>query len=452
MSKASRGWMLGLVAISGLCGTAFGQGREVEKADWKAEWLAARNVIIETNPNLEYDPTSILVKFPSDLDEAQKDVLRKLVGGRTITTWDIVPGVEHLAIDRSVGVEEALELLTQWSGPAGLVEYAEPDYIVRTSATTPNDPRYTSLWGMNDTASPIADIDAPEAWDVWRNAGAFRVAVIDTGIRKTHEDLAANIWTNIAEIAGNGIDDDGNGYRDDTWGWNFYSNNNNPNDDNGHGSHCAGTIGGAGNNAKGVVGVVWSCKFVALKFLGASGSGSTSGAISAINYAANSFIRVSNNSWGGGGYSSTLYNAINNAKAKGHIVVAAAGNSGVNTDTSPSYPASYNLDNIIAVASLTSSGARSSFSNYGLVSVDLGAPGSSIVSCSNSSDTSYATLSGTSMAAPHVTGVVTLVWSKNLSWNWLTVKNKLMTTTRPMSSLSGKCVTGGEVNANNAIR
>ncbi|MDJ0546918.1 MAG: S8 family peptidase, partial [Microcystis sp. M53601_WE4] len=339
-----------------------------------------------------------------------------------------------------------------------IFEYIEPDYI-RTvgaftpQATFPNDPSFNQLWGLHNTGqsagTPDADIDAPEAWDIQTGNPNLVIGVIDTGVDYNHQDLVGNIWTNPGEIAGDGIDNDGNGYIDDIRGWDFAYNDNNPSDVYGHGTHVSGTIAGKGNNGVGVTGVAWNAKIMPLKFLNDQGSGSTSNAILAINYATAKGVKLTNNSWGGGGYSQALYDAINAAGQAGALFIAAAGNDAKNTDTSPSYPASYNLANIISVASTTRTDALSSFSNYGLTSVDLGAPGSEIYSLAPGGG--YATLSGTSMASPHVAGAAALLWSQNPTWTAQQVKNALMNTGEPIAALAGKTVSGKRLNVFNAL-
>ena len=371
-----------------------------------------------------------------------------------------------------------------WQIPSGTVEqtisaykddprfeYIEPDYIITLDdvqkpsstqessgkitpqATTPNDPSYSQLWGLNNTGqdggTPDADIDAPEAWDIQKGDPNLVIGVIDTGVDYDHPDLSANIWTNPGEIAGDRIDNDRNGYIDDVRGWDFADNDNNPMDVDGHGTHVAGTIAGKGNNGVGVTGVAWNAKIMPLKFLDDRGDGFTSNAILAINYATAKGVKLTNNSWGGGGHSQALYDAINTAGQQGALFIAAAGNDGTNNDITPAYPASYDLANIISVASTTRTDGLSSFSNYGATTVDLGAPGSSIYSTLPNS--SYGTKSGTSMASPHVTGAAALLWSQNPTWTAQQVKNKLMQTTDPISALSGKTVTGGRLNINNAL-
>ncbi|CAH2574304.1 Thermitase [Planktothrix rubescens] len=372
-----------------------------------------------------------------------------------------------------------------WQIPSGTVEqtisaykddprfeYIEPDYIITLEdvekpssatessekitpqATTPNDPGYSQLWGLNNTGQSAgtadADIDAPEAWDIQKGNQNLVIGVIDTGVDYNHPDLVGNIWTNPGEIAGDGIDNDNNGYIDDTRGWDFAYNDNNPMDGHGHGTHVSGTIAGKGNNGVGVTGVAWNAKIMPLKMFDDTGSGGyTSNAILAINYATAKGVKLTNNSWGGGGYSQALSDAINTAGQQGALFIASAGNATQNTDVTPSYPASYNLSNIISVASTTRTDGLSYFSNYGATTVDLGAPGSDIYSAWPNS--TYNTISGTSMASPHVTGAAALLWSQNPTWTAQQVKNKLMQTTDPISALSGKTVTGGRLNINNAL-
>jgi len=298
------------------------------------------------------------------------------------------------------GVPNAIEALSA----AGLpVEYAEPDYIVRALATIPNDPDFGSLWGLNNTGQQNgledADIDAPEAWDIIRDAEEVIVAVIDTGVRYTHEDLAANMWVNPGEVPADGIDNDGNGYIDDVHGINAILDNGDPLDDVGHGTHVAGTIGAVGDNGIGVVGVAWKVQLMALKFLGAGG-GNDSDAILCINYARTHGAHIMNNSWGGRGSSISLRDAIAAARDAGIIFVAAAGNNGSDNDAIPFSPASYDLDNVVSVGASTRQDTISDFSNFGSSSVDIAAPGTDILSTWNTSDSSYVTRSGTSMAAP----------------------------------------------------
>lgn len=429
--------------------------------DWLRDWYAKRDLIVRANPNLPHDPTSVLVQFAPGTPQAAKNATLALVGGRTIKTWALVPDLHHVAVSMPAG--DALKILDAARHQFGVIVFAEPDHLARIGVN-PNDTFYSLLWGMNNTGQTVnndrgtanADIDANLAWDV-TTGGAFAVGIADSGIRATHEDLAANRWTNAAEIAGNGIDDDGNGYIDDTWGWDFWNNDSNPTDDNGHGSHVSGTVGAVGNNAKGVVGVCWTVRLVGLKIGSASGSVSVSAAISALDYCVGKGIKLSNHSWSGGAFSSSLNSAITNARTAGHMLVCAAGNGGAdgrgdNNNTIPQYPASYTQDNIIAVAALDNDNKLARFSNYGSTSVDLGAPGVTIASCYHSADNAYVYMDGTSMAAPHVTGAAALVWNHNPTWTYAQVRSKIFSTVKPVTALSGKCVTGGCLNVNNAVR
>ncbi|MEJ2721493.1 MAG: S8 family serine peptidase, partial [bacterium] len=264
-----------------------------------------------------------------------------------------------------------------------------------------------------------------------------------------HIDLADNIYTNPGEIPGNGIDDDGNGFVDDVHGWDFVNNDNDPYDDAGHGSHVAGTIAAVGNNGIGVVGVSWSAKILPIKFLNSGGSGSTADAILSVEYATLMHVRLTNNSWGGGGFSTALRDAIEAAGDEGILFVAAAGNYGENTDIYPHYPSSYDLDNIISVANTTDRDLLSGSSNYGAVTVDLGAPGTNILSTFPGN--TYGSISGTSMATPHVSGAVSLLWSAGPSLGHLDVKDIIMSSVDPNPVLAGRTVSGGRLNVFNML-
>ena len=321
------------------------------------------------------------------------------------------------------------------------VLYAEPNYIVYADQD-PNDYYFPNLWAMNK-------IQAPQAWDVTTGSQDVVVAVVDTGVDATHPDLAANIWANIDEIPNDSIDNDGDGYIDDTYGWDFYNDDNSPADGHGHGTHCAGTIGAIGNNGVGVAGVAWNVKIMPLKFMDDSGSGTTADAAEAIRYAGANGADIISCSWGGGGYSQTLKDAIDGS---GTVVVCAAGNSAANADSSPMYPAAYTSANIISVAATDQNDQLASFSNYGANSVDIGAPGVSILSTYPVSlGGNYATMSGTSMAAPHVSGVAALVKANSPGFTNLQVRDAVLRSADPVSGLAGNVSTGGRVNANRAL-
>ena len=338
-----------------------------------------------------------------------------------------------------------------------LLEYIEFDYAIKPAvapaATIPNDSDFAQLWGLNNTGqaggTPDADIDAPEAWDTQKGSASVIVGVIDTGVDYTHQDLATNIWTNPGEIPNDGIDNDGNGYIDDLRGWDFAYNDNDPMDVYGHGTHVSGTIAAKGNNSIGVTGVSWNSKTMPIKFLDDQGSGYTSNAILALNYATKMGAKITNNSWGGGSFSQALYDSIKAAGDSGALFIAAAGNDSRDTDAIPSYPASYDLPNIISVAATTRTDSLSYFSNYGKTTVDLGGPGSDIYS--TLPNNSYGTYNGTSMATPHVSGVASLLWSQNPGWTSNQVKAAILDKGDPLPALAGKTVTGKRLNAAKAL-
>jgi len=343
------------------------------------------------------------------------------------------------------------------------VKRIEPDFLLYADPGPPNDPKYSDLWGLNNTGqtggTQDADIDAPEAWEFTTGNSNVVIAVIDTGAQvapgvtgkvSTHPDLAANLWTNPGEIAGNGIDDDGNGYVDDIHGWNFFDDASwlfwSSSEDS-HGTHVAGTIAAVGNNDTGVVGVNWQAQVMVLKFIGPLG-GYTSDAIAAIEYARDKDAKVINASWGSEEFSLSLKKAI---EACNCLFNAAAGNSGVNTDENPHYPSGYNSPNLISVAATDHNDELASFSNFGATLVDLGAPGVSIRSTLPIS--TYGSFSGTSMATPHVTGAAALILSAP-GQDSLTVaqlKSAILDNVDPISSLAGKTVTGGRLNVCKAI-
>jgi subtilisin family serine protease/subtilisin-like proprotein convertase family protein len=365
---------------------------------------------------------------------------------------DLGNDLYSVTLKRGITVSRAIRHFETFAA----VEFAEPDYVVSVQLT-PNDQYYGLLWGLNNTGqsvngsvgTPDADIDAAEAWDLHTGSGAMVVAVIDTGVNYNHPDLAGNMWHNPVEPI-DGVDNDGNGLIDDHYGADYVNNDGNPLDDNGHGTHTAGTIGAIGNNGIGVAGVNFDVQIMALKFLNSGGSGSTTGAINSLNYAVAHGAKISNNSWGGGGFSSALNTAIANAATAGHIFVAAAGNAGTNNDAAPFYPASYNQPNIISVAATTSTDAKASFSNYGATSVDLAAPGVNIASTYGTSG--YAYMSGTSMASPHVAGAVALVWDYHPEWTDAEVMNAIKSTVDPIPSLTNLVATGGRLNVDRALR
>jgi subtilisin family serine protease len=321
------------------------------------------------------------------------------------------------------------------------IEYAEPDLVI-TIDRTPNDQREAELWGMQT-------IHAFDAWNVTTGSEQVVIAITDTGIDYTHPDLVDNMWRNLGEIPGNGKDDDGDGFVDDYYGWNAVAHNGNPIDDNDHGTHVAGTIGAVGDNSIGVTGVNWRVKLMALKFLGADGSGSLSGALEVMNYAIAMKQRgvnivAMNASWGSDTFSQSLQDAVDRVTAAGILFVAAAGNNG---SSQPQYPGGY--ANALSVAALDTDGQHlASFSNYGNW-VDVAAPGRSILSTIRGGQ--YASFSGTSMATPHVTGLAGLAASiASVSVSQL--RQVIRDGVRALPALQGKVETGGVIDAAETLR
>lgn len=343
-----------------------------------------------------------------------------------------------------VSIDALPQAMEAFNAEANAVQYAEPDMLVFASATMPNDPAFNQLWGLHQRTDK--DIDAPEAWDLTQGSSNVVVAVIDTGIDYGHEDLAANMWRNPGEIPGNGIDDDGNGFRDDVYGWDFCNEDSDPYDDNSHGTHCAGTIGAVGNNGIGVAGVNWGVKLMAVKTMNSGGSGYISDAIDAVYYATRRGVRLTSNSWGYYGWLQSMKDAIDNAGTSNILFVAAAGNELNDNDTNPCYPSSFVSANIISVAATDADDDLAWFSNFGKTAVDLAAPGEYIYSTVLTAQGKYASYSGTSMATPHVAGAAALIAAYSPVLTAAQIKQRILDNTDRSPTLSGKTVSGGRLN------
>lgn len=420
------------------------------------------------NPGGPYVPNELLIQFRAGTTQAQQDAARGRVNAARAELLRGQSGgavLELASLPAGASVHAAISALRD--NPA--VEFAEPNWIYTHGATS-NDPYFTngSLWGMyGDASSPANQYgsQAAEAWAAGQTGSkSVYVGVIDEGIQYTHPDLDANVWTNPFDPA-DGVDNDGNGRVDDLHGWDFANNDNTIYDggtrgslDN-HGTHVSGTIGGEGGNGIGVAGVNWNVTVISAKFLGRNG-GTTANAVLAVDYITDLKTRhglnivATNNSWGGGGFSQALFDAIQRANNANILFVAAAGNGGNdgvgdNNDATPSYPGSYTNANIIAVAAIDSNGGRASFSNYGATSVDIGAPGVGINS--TLAYNTYGSYSGTSMATPHVTGAAALYASAHPGATAAQIKNAILSSAVPTASLSGKTVTGGRLDANAAL-
>ena len=393
-------------------------------------------------------PSELLVRFADDASPAQVSEALSSVRAQVVRAFPRL-SMRHIrvAADRLREARERLELLS-------IVEYAEPNYY-RYIEATPNDTRFSELWGMENTGQtgglPDADIDATEAWDIETGDQSVVVAVIDSGIDIDHPDLVDNLWINPGEIQGNGIDDDGNGFVDDIIGWDFADGDNNPDDSTlacaSHGIHTSGTVGARGNNGTGVAGVNWNVQIMSLRafqpFLGIFCSGNDADIIAAINYAADKGVRVSNNSYGGGPFSQAVFDAI---QASDSVFVAAAGNDGTSNDAIPHYPSNYALSGIISVAASDDADQLASFSNFGVQTVDLAAPGVDILSTIQNGN--YGLLSGTSMASPHVAGAAALLMANDPT---LTNKEVIWRVINSTDFTGVPVASGGRLNLNNML-
>ncbi|MBC7742775.1 MAG: S8 family serine peptidase [Bdellovibrionaceae bacterium] len=401
---------------------------------------------------IEAVPGEYIVRLKTNVAKISKAQLSQALGSSIKST---IPRLNLVVVKRASFETKSSALQALKSNP--LVAIAEPNFIYKINRT-PNDPLLSQLWGMKnlgqvDSGGGVGvagvDIDVEKAWDIETGSSKMIVAVIDTGIDFNHPDLKDNLWTNQAEAAGiAGIDDDGNGVIDDIHGYNAITGTGDATDDHGHGSHCAGTIGAKGNDEKGIVGVNWDVQLMAVKFLDANGSGNLEDALKAIDYASRMGAKVLSNSWGGGEFSETLFEVIKNSNKLGSIFVAAAGNDASNNDTSPSYPASFEVENVFVVGAINNKGIMADFSNFGKKTVHISAPGVNIYS---STGGAYDSWSGTSMATPHVSGVAALLWAHEPQLTSLEVMQRLMQTAKPLAGLKNKTKTGGMVSAYNAL-
>jgi thermitase len=338
----------------------------------------------------------------------------------------------------------SLQALRRALRAEGRVRYVEPDWFLDASRT-PNDPDYGEQYALG--ARGAAAAGAPAAWDTATSCA--NVAILDSGMQYGHPDLKDNVWHNADEVKSNGKDDDKNGYVDDYYGVDLVDGSGSGADENGHGTHVAGIIGGRGNNGTGVSGLCWSVHMIPIKFLNSRGRGATSGAIEGIQYAMKQGVRVLNGSFGSDAKSQALEDAVDKAREKGLLLVFAAGNDGANVENAPIYPASYTDNNILAVASITSAGALASYSNYGKTSVDLAAPGDKIHSTYPSS--TYKDLSGTSMASPLVAATAALLRKRDTSLTYAELRTAIRSHTKANDKLAGKVATGGQLDVAAAL-
>lgn len=419
------------------------------------------SAFINAQINAQYEPDSIIIKGGTPLQLAAVNTTNGITIRRVFTN---LAGIRVLQLPPGLAVSVALERYRKHP----FIEYAEPNYA-QYLAAAPNDPKFTdgTLWNLHNITTDV-DIDAPEAWSTRSAANDVVVAVIDSGIDLSHQDLIGNLWTNPGEIAGNGLDDDGNGYVDDIHGATMVPPNmgnfNNVLDESGHGTHVAGIIGAMGNNALGVSGVAWNVKLMPLKvYYGYDSNGTIEWFLSAVDYA----IKMGANIVNFSGthimaYSMSVMNSIGQLRDRGIPFVAAADNYSLNTDINKRYPACYDIDNVIAVAATTRSDELAAYSNYGKNWIHVAAPGGGGVEAPETDriystygnvliNNSYHYLAGTSMATPHVSGALALLMAQYPGEDYLQLKHRIMAGADGLVSLAGKCQTAGRLNLNIAL-
>ena len=394
---------------------------------------AEAEVLVRFKPGVSIDQIKKIAAVNNDLVDDKYEAIKGLV------SIDDMDDADPEAVAR------------EYASMVDLVEYAQPNFeisIERLEAGAPNDPQFEEQWALNNlgpkSASRRADIDALLAWTKTHGSEDVVVAVLDTGVDYTHEDLVSNMWTrpdSIPEYA-----DEELGSFDDVHGFDAEMNDPDPMDDNGHGTHCAGIIGAEGDNGLGIAGINWKVQIMPLKFLGKGGFGTTKNAIEAINYAIDRKkkgvnIRVINASWGSTQYSRALEDAIRAAGDNGILFVAAAGNSSTDNDRRAHYPSNYNLPNVISVAAMDRTDALASFSNYGAKTVHIAAPGRDIKS--TWLNDSYREASGTSMATPQVSGVAALIISSEPNISVEKLRDRILKSADKLDSVDGKVATGG---------
>ena len=416
--------------------------------------------------NQQKHSTQLLVKLKSGFQKKNAERFLRQNGMEITREYRIVPGL--YCVD--LGFEKR-EVAKKWDvdslktdlinrraiiNNSGLFEYVEFDGIVHADATA-TDEAYQDgrLWGLHnigqDGGEADADINAPEAWDISTGNRSVVVAVCDTGIRYTHLDLKDQMWINEDEVPGNGLDDDGDGFIDNIYGADTINNDGDPMDGGDHGTHVAGTIGAKANDDNPHVGVAWNVQLMAVKCLSDFGWGTTAAVIGSVDFATQNGATICNLSLGGGGFSQAFLDVIIAAADANVILACAAGNSGSDNDSIPHYPSNYDVENVIAVAATDRNDLLAGFSCYGLTSVDLAAPGVEIFSCTSESDSSYDSYPGTSMATPHVAGVLALMRSLQPDWSYLQIREKLFASVDPLPVLDGVIATGGRLNAFKAI-
>jgi thermitase len=398
-------------------------------------------------------PDEIIVKLAPGVNVESENLvqLHSKVGAKARSPFRILQNYQVVKLPAGMGYEEAR--LVYEASP--LVTHVEPNFLYKAFGQ-PEDPLFSTQWGLYNDGSQGgqagADIGAIKAWDIARGDRRIVVAVIDTGVDYTHPDLTPNVWKNPGETGNgretDGIDNDGNGFIDDVYGWNFYSNTKDPKDDNGHGTHCAGVIGAA-HNSIGIRGVASDVSIMSIKFLGAGGNGTLEAGLLAVEYAVLNGAQILSNSWGGDGYSQAFYDLIEIANRRGILFVAASGNDHSNNDTQPTYPAAYTNANMITVAANDRRDVPAVFTNWGMDTVHLSAPGVKIMSTVLRNE--YRAYSGTSMACPHVAGALAVLKSDLPNFTHLQLKERILATVDKSVALTRLVSSGGRLNLYNAL-
>lgn len=430
--------------------------------------VPTRKIEITTNIERTSNP-EVLVRFKSG---TSLDRVREIASANHDTLIDEIESVDGLTAIDDLDNADAKTVAAQYAAMSDVL-YAEPNFQIKLddpiqkevprdlverplTAEQPDDPMFNDQWALNnlgqDGGTERADIDALEAWIKTKGSEEVVVAVLDSGVDYTHQDLAENMWQRPASLAP--YTDDELGTFNDLHGYNGTDRIADPMDDNGHGTHCAGIIGAEGDNGIGVAGVNWTVKIMPLKFLGRGGMGSTNDAIEAINYAIDRKkngvnVRIISASWGSNSYSKALEDTIRAAGDAGILFIAASGNDGSNNDNWPHYPSNYDLSNVISVAALDRNDKLASFSNFGTKSVHIAAPGKDILSTWLKDN--YRLSSGTSMATPYVSGIAALVVANEPTITMEKLRERILSTADKLDTLNGKVASGGRICAANAV-
>ncbi|HET7502490.1 MAG TPA: S8 family serine peptidase [Kofleriaceae bacterium] len=402
-----------------------------------------------------YKPDEVLVRFKSGVAHTRSAAVHAQRSAQVLREYRVPSNLQLVKLPQGTDIAKVIDGYR--SDPDVL--FAEPNFIYQL-AVVPDDPRLGDLWGMNNTGQlggvVDADINAPEAWEITTGSSSVVIGLLDTGFDYNHPDLAVNIFSNPGEIPGNGIDDDGNGWVDDVHGIDTIGETGNPMDTDGHGTHVTGTMAARGNNTVGVAGVNWNASIVACKAFGPAGA-TLADILQCMDYFLALKTRptnpvdivATNNSWGGGPFSQALLDSITAFRNAGILFVAAAGNNGSNNDVTAFFPAVYDVDNIISVLATDRTDHRASFSNFGTLTVDVGAPGVDILSTLPGN--TYGLLSGTSMATPHVTGLVGLLKAQNPMRTASQIKNLILTGGTPTPGTTGASISGRRIRADRSL-